>query len=223
MSLIISLKIPDAIIISSDSNMTMTTTRKSDGNVLAMSHTEHTPKMIIFRERLAVTYCGDMSVTESISVLQFLQDLRLSVSKNITPKLLADRILNEYKKISKRDTIFLISGYIGNIPSIYRVTTNNESIEECLSSEYGAVYNGQTKHIHEMMSSVANYKNISIKDGIELITTMMHCISSISKFWESQSVGGDIDIYLMCRDKKTKSGWIEYGQCIPVIKKKGTK
>ena len=45
----------------------------------------------------------------------------------------------------------------------------------------------------------------------------MRYISSISKFWKSQSVGGDID--LMCRDKKTKSGWIEYGQYIPIIEK----
>lgn len=220
MSLIISLKIPDAIIVSSDSNMTIETMRKSDGNVLAMSHTAHTPKMVIFRKRLAVTYCGDMSVTDSISVLQFLQDLRLTVPRNITPELLADTILNKYKKISKRDTIFLISGYIGNNSSIYRVTTGNENIEECLSSGYGAVYNGQTEYIHGMMSSVAAYKNISIKDGIELITTMMYCISSISKFWKSQSVGGDIDIYLMCRDKKTKSGWVEYGQYIPISEMK---
>lgn len=215
----ISLKIPDAIIVSSDSNMTMTTTRTSDGNVLAMSHTEHTPKMIVFRERLVVTYCGDMSVNESISVLQLLQNLRLSVPNNITPKSLANSILKEYKKIGEQNTTFLISGYIGNISSIYRVITNKNSIDECLMSEYGAVYNGQTKYVHEMMCSVANYKNVSIKDGIELIATIMHCISSISKFWESQSVGGDIDIYLMCRDKKTKSVWIEYGQYIPIIEK----
>lgn len=216
LSLIISLKIPDAIIVASDSNMTITTTDKNSGNVVAISHTEHTPKMVIFRERLAVTYCDNMSVSNSLSVLQFLLDMRRTVSKNISPKALSEKILEEYIKISARRTVFLVSGYIGTVPAIFRVDTKEKSVKECLATEYGAAYNGITDYVHKMMCSIENYNNISIKDGIELVSTMMYCMSSLSKFWKSQSIGGDIDVYLMCRDRKSKSGWIEYGQFIPI-------
>lgn len=202
----ITLKIPDAIIVASDSCMTIT---KHNDIVIAQSYTEHTPKMIIFKEKLVVTYCGDMNLNNDLSVLQFLQNIRLSFPKNGTPKSLSETILKEYKKISDGNTIFLISGYIKDKPYIFRIYTNNNNIEEPLPYNYGAVYHGETNYVHSMMKSVANYSNLSIKDGIQLISTMMYCMSNLSKFWESQTIGGDIDIYLMCRDKKNKI-WLDY-------------
>lgn len=220
MSLIISMKVPDCIVVSSDSCMTMTTTVEKDGvkQVVAMSHTEHTPKMVVFRERLVVTYCDAMSVNSNLTVLQFLQDECRIVPKNITPEQLAKRILTDFKSLSDgQRTVFHVSGYIGNSPSIYRVDTDKSDVMLCLENRFGASYNGETKHVHEMMSSVANYENVSPKDAIQLVSTMMDCISSLSKFWKSQSVGGDIDIYIMYRDKNLKSGWVRAGQLIPIL------
>lgn len=220
MSLIISTKVPDCIVVSSDSCMTMTTTAKKNGisQVTAMSHTDHTPKMVVFGDRLVVTYCGAMSINEYLTVLQFLQDERHAVQENISPERLAQRILSDYKELSDgRRTIFHVSGYIDNTPSICRINTAKADIELCLEQDYGAIYNGETDCLHKMMDSVANYQNISPKDAIHLVSTLMDCISTLSKFWESQSVGGDIDIYIMYRDKTLKSGWVRAGQAIPII------
>lgn len=220
MSLIISMKVPDCIVVSSDSCMTMTTTTEKTGTkqVVAMSHTEHTPKMVVFQERLVVTYCDAMRMNPDLTVLQFLQNERQSVPKDITPEQLAKRILTDFKTLSADSrTVFLVSGYVGNTSSIYRVDSDKPDIIPCLKDRFGASYNGETKYVHDMMSSVANYENISPKDAIQLVSTMMDCISTLSKFWESQSVGGDIDIYIMFRDRTLKSGWVRAGQVVPVL------
>lgn len=116
-----------------------------------------------------------------------------------------------------RRTVFLVSGYIGIKPCVYRVDTSEKSVVLELDSSFGASYGGETKFVNEMMRSVANYENVSPKDAVQLVSIMMDCISILSKFWKSQSVGGDIDIYIMYRDKSVKSGWIRAGQAIPVI------
>lgn len=220
MSLIISMKAPDCIVVAADSCMTLTTTRTENDikQVIAMSHTEHTPKMFVFRERLVVTYCDAMSVNESLSVFQFLIDLRTRVSKNISPKQLAEYILAEHaKQTDGRRTVFIISGYIGTKSQIFRFNTFDKEVEECLCNNFGAVFNGETKFVKQMMDSVANYQTVSPKDAIRLVSTMMDCMSSLSRFWESQSVGGDIDLYIMFRDKSSKSGWVRAGQAIPIV------
>ena len=220
MSLIISMKVPDCIVVASDSCMTMTTTRVENDieQVIAMSHTEHTSKMVVFRERLVVTYCDAMSVNRSLSVLQFLKDLRSVMAKNISPEQLAERILTEYQKITDgRRTVFIISGYVKTNAQIFRVDTTKTEIEVCHPDSFGASFNGETKFVYDMMNSVASYRNVSPKDAIQLVSTMMDCMASLSKFWESQSVGGDIDLYIMFRDKSSKSGWVRLGQAIPLV------
>lgn len=220
MSLIISMKVPDCIVVASDSCMTLTTTQTQNDvkQVTAMSHTEHTSKMVVFRERLVVTYCDAMFVNRSLSVLQFLRDLRQSVSKNITPKQLAERIIQNYAKSTDgRRTVFIISGYMSTNAEIFRFNTINNEIESCMSEGFGAAFNGETIFVKKMMDSVANYRNISPKDAVQLVSTMMDCMASLSKFWESQSIGGDIDLYIMFRDKSSKSGWVRAGQAIPLV------
>ena len=220
MSLIISMKVPDCIVVASDSCMTLTTTNSKNDveQVTAMSYTEHTSKMVIFRERLAVIYCDAMLVNPSLSVLQFLKDLRASVPKNITPKRLAERILEEYNAKTKgRRTVFIISGYVNTEAYMFRVDTRKLDIEQCYKDDFGPSFNGETKFVSQMMDSVASYRYVSPKDAIQLVSTMMDCIASLSKFWKSQSVGGDIDLYIMFRDKSSKSGWVRAGQAIPIV------
>lgn len=219
MSLIISMNTPNCIVVASDSCMTMTTINNETKNVMSMSYTKHSPKMVVFRERLVVTYCDAMFVNETISVLQFLQNIRSSVSKNITPQNLAKLLLSEYKKQTNGGrTVFLISGYIGIKPYIYRVETNKDDIELTWEeNRFGASFNGETKYVKPMLDSIASYRNLSIKDTILLVSTMMNCISNLAQFWESQTVGGDIDIYIMYQDKTIQSGWVKEGQSIPII------
>lgn len=220
MSLIISMKVPECIVVASDSCMTMKTTKTENDikQVIAMSYTEHTPKMVVFRERLVVTYCDAMFVNRSLSVLQFLKDLRSVVAKNISPKQLAERILTEYQKVTDSGrTVFIISGYVKTDAQIFRVDTTKTEIEVCHPDDFGPSLNGETKFVHDMMRSIANYQNMSPKDVIQLVSTMMDCMASLSKFWESQSIGGDIDLYIMFRDKSSKSGWVKTGQAIPLV------
>lgn len=220
MSLIISMKVPDCIVVASDSCMTLTTTQMKNNikQVTAMSHTEHTPKMVVFRERLIVTYCDAMFVNSSLSVLQFLKDLRSSVSKNISPKQLLEHILHDYSQLTdERRTVFIVSGYMKTEGQVFRADTEKYEIEECHHNCYGASFSGVTDFVYEMLNSVADYKYVSSKDAIQLVSTMMDCMASLSKFWKSQSVGGDIDLYIMFRDKPSKSGWIRAGQAIPLI------
>lgn len=220
MSLIISMKVSDCIVVASDSCMTMTTTKIEDDieQVVAMSHTEHTSKMVVFHERLVVTYCDAMSVNRSLSVLQFLKDLRSAVTKNISPKQLAEHILTEYQKITDgRRTVFIISGYVKTDAQIFRFDTVDNEIKECLPDDLGAAFNGEITFVKQMMDSVASYRHVSPKDAIQLVSTMMDCMASLSKFWKSQSIGGDIDLYIMFRDKSSKSGWIRAGQAIPLV------
>lgn len=220
MSLIISMKVPDCIVVASDSCMTLTTTQMKNNikQVTAMSHTEHTPKMVVFRERLIVTYCDAMFVNSSLSVLQFLKDLRSSVSKNISPKQLLEHILHDYSQLTdERRTVFIVSGYMKTEGQVFRADTEKYEIEECHHNCYGASFSGVTDFVYEMLNSVADYKYVSSKDAIQLVSTMMDCMTSLSKFWESQSVGGDIDLYIMFRDKSSKSGWIRAGQAIPLV------
>lgn len=225
MSLIISMNVPDCIVVASDSCMTMTTTHTNeDGirNVTAMSYREHSSKMVVFKDRLVVTFCGNMDYDDTTSVYTFLTNLKSEITKSETPKSLAKKIQNKY--IDKRNndyTIFIVSGYIGNKPYIYRIDTRKDDLELAWSDKkYGAAFNGETKFVYDMLCSVCNYSSVSIKDAVSLVETMMDCISNLSKFWKSQSVGGDIDIYIMFRDKTTKSGWIRAGQYIPVLSDK---
>lgn len=218
MSLMIAMKTPSCIVAASDSCMTMTTTKQvPHPQVTAMSYAHHATKMVVFRERLVVTYCSDMFMTKTIPVSQFLYDLREKTPRNISVKQLANHILSEYKEKSNRETIFLVSGFSGVDGSIWRVYTSNDTVEECYSvNEFGAAYNGETSFVHPMFKAVANYANLSAKDAIDLVSCTMDCISCLSQFLASQSVGGDIDIYLMNRDKSMKSGWVRAGQAIPI-------
>lgn len=98
-----------------------------------------------------------------------------------------------------------------------RLDIVDNEIEECLPDDLGAAFSGETTFVKQMLNSVANYRNVSPKDAIQLVSTMMDCMASLSKFWESQSVGGDIDLYIMFRDKSSKSGWVKAGQAIPLV------
>lgn len=218
MSLIISMKTPDCIVVASDSCMTITTSKSGNPpQVTAMSYTHHAAKMVVFRERLVVTYCGDMFVTDTMSVLQFLRDLKVRVPRNITPKQLARRILAEYKEKSNRSTTFHVSGYDGFCGAIWHICTSTSEIKECFSEDgFGASCSGKIEFVGPMLSAVSNYTNLSAKDAVDLVSHIMECMSCLYQFLDSQCVGGDIDVYLMYRDKSLKSGWIQAGQSIPV-------
>jgi len=225
MSLIISMNVPDCIVVASDSCMTMTTSQTvKDGtkNVIAMSYREHSPKMVVFKNRLVVVYCGNMNYDKETSVLTFLHNMKADISKSETPKSLAEKIVNCYNDKKDEDkTVFLISGYVGAKPYVYRACTDTLTVElQWYDKHYGASYNGETRFVHDMLCSVRNYSFVNAKDAITLVETMMDCISNLSKFWDSQSVGGDIDIYVLFRDNTVKSGWARAGQFIPVFSDK---
>lgn len=225
MSLIISMNVPDCIVVASDSCMTMTTTHTDEEgiqNVTAMSYREHSPKMVVFRDRLVVTFCSNMDYDDMTSVYTFLTNLKSEITKAETPKSLAEKIQNKYAdKRNDYYTIFIVSGYVGNKPYVYCVDTREETADlQWSDKNYGASYRGETHFVHDMLCSVRNYSLVSIKDAVTLVETMMDCISVLSKFWKSRSVGGDIDIYIMFRDKTVKSGWVRAGQYIPVLSDK---
>lgn len=223
MSLLISMCVPDCIVVAADSCMTTTTTKNKDtenAQVTAMSYYQGRPKIVVFRERLVVTYCGNMNVNKNLTVFQFLTDLRASVSKNISPGLLSEEILKQYGLLSDGGsrTTFLISGYVGTDLFVFRVySDSNDVVCEWSNGQFGASFSGMTEYVKPILNSVANYKLFGVRDAVELVSSVMDCMCTMSRFWESQSISPPVDIYLIYRDKSEKSGWIRCGQAVPVI------
>lgn len=223
MSLLISVCVPDCIVVAADSCMTTTTTKNANtdnAQVTAMSYYTGRPKMVVFRERLVVTYCGAMRVNDGLTVFQFLKDLRANVSKSISPKMLSEEILNKYNELSDDDksTVFLVSGYVGTKSFIFHVIPERNEIRLAHPDvQYGAVFHGVTTYSSSMFGSVANYKLLGVRDAVNLVSSVMDCMCTLSKFWESQSISPPVDIYLIYRDKSEKSGWIRCGQAVPII------
>lgn len=206
MSLIIHTIVPEGIIVSAD---TRTTCKDGKGNV---RYDDTAEKIIPFPNNVVVSHCGDSQITNDLSVIQFLYDLRKAKGEIATINDLPLTLLNEYKnKGGVNSTIFKISGYMdfGISACTYTVNTEDSTIKLSTGyNNYGASYNGITPIAHSIMNSGIDYDNLSLKEAISLTQLCVQANIEIYKYHAAQSIGGKCQTYVIDRLHR-KWGWYQ--------------
>ena len=195
MSLIIHTIVPEGVVVCAD---TRTTCRDKEGHV---RYDDTAEKIVPFPNRIVVSYCGDSKIKDSMSVMQFLYDMRKKYGKKASIDDLPLKIWNEYIRVNGHgSTIFKISGYI-EYPSVagtYTIDTAKQTIElSPKMGEYGASYSGVTKVAHAIMNSGIIYENLSIANAISLTRNCLLENINVYKYHAEQSIGGVCQTYVI--------------------------
>lgn len=194
MSLVIHTIVPEGIVVSAD---TRTTRKDTNGHV---RYDDSAEKIIPFSKKIVVSHCGDAKVSEDLTVVQFLYNIRKLCGKESTVTSLPLKILNEYiKRGGKGDTIFKVSGYDNDLFAYtYTVSTSKSTITLSTdSNDFGASYGGITNIAHSIMNSGIDYKGLSIKDAVVLTQTCVNTNITTFKYHFEQSIGGICKTYII--------------------------
>lgn len=206
MSLIVHTIVPDGIVASAD---TRTTCKDKDGNV---RYDDTAEKIIPFPNRIVVSHCGNSKVTNNMTVVQFLYNIREKYGTKLLIDDLPLKLLNEYYRVGgNSDTIFKISGFYDSIRlgSIYTIDTLNKSIVLSMGPRsYGASYNGITDIAHAIMASGIEYNNLSISDAIDLTRGCVQENIDVFRYHPAQSIGGTCQTYVI-DTLHHKTGWLQ--------------
>ena len=212
MSLIIHTTIKSCIVAASD---TRTTNRDGNGNV---RYNDTTKKTIPFPNQIVISHCGDNLISNTLSVTDFLLDLRSRLGATETIRSLPLTILSEAMKHKEGnpDVTFLISGYDENcmLGYTYELNTKNKEIKLIRPPrQYGSSYRGQTDIAHYFMYGIS-YDNLSFDEGILLTKSCIESVISSFRFRPLQSVGGSIDLYVI-GELVHPTGWYQNGNIVP--------
>ena len=214
MSLIVTVIVKDAIIMTSDSR---TTYIYKDGKV---SYSDHANKTYLFDGRIGISTCRNAKVND-VDVEMHLADFeKIHKNKSITriPRLLKEYFIN---LDSKCDICFLVGGYEKGKPYLYLIYTQGE-ILKCESRFPAAIWEGEkdipsrlfttvyvkkgtnyTKHCENKL----NIDKFSILDGIEYAKLVINTAKNVMKFQDvNQTIGGAIDVLIL---KEDKAFWYE--------------
>lgn len=203
MSIVLHILTKDGIVAASDTR----TIIQKDSSV---RYDDTAEKIIVFPNRIVVSHCGNSMVTQTLSVTKFLLGLKDDVTPTDNIVSIPLKILNAYNAAGgKRDTIFLISGYLPKTPLAYtyRVETKTQQVKLMKDNrECGACYSGITDVAHAIMNSGIDYNNLSIDNARDLAKICIRTCIDVARFYPSQSIGGIEQIYVI-DDLHQKEYW----------------
>lgn len=206
MSLIISMYLPQGVVMSADSRVT-----NKDGYCSDNAH-----KLFVTQKHVGISTCGNRS--SGSLYIEVLMDEFLDMVKDYSVTEVANAIIPFFKKKWKdMDSTFLVAGYEKQpddswIQKKFRILTDNKSIKEC---DYitGAQWSGKTSIVAriindcywkedgkylEYTSANINWSRMNIQDGIDLSRFLFETtIKAYSFMNEPHTVGGNIDILVL--------------------------
>lgn len=194
MSLIIAESLRDCVIIGGDRRATY-----KMGNETRYADNVH--KVFPFSKNCAVAFCGDLMVTQDITVETFLMSIKNKYvfKSDFDYASLPITILNEYRKFNVNADIVFIAAWTNRTTNenfVYYISTRDLSIVS-YSNNYYTVYEGVTDICDAIMKNCTNYDQLGVNDGIELMEITFDTTIKAAKYWPSPTVGGGYDIYVL--------------------------
>lgn len=207
MSLVIHTIVKEGIVVSADTRRTCIDVK---GNT---RYDDTAEKIIPFPNRIVVTHIGDAMITDTLSVTNFLIDLRRKCGKKITITDLPIKLLNEYlSKCGDRilKTGFIVSGYdemcmLGG--RTYFIEGKDKTITLARQPfDYGPNFGGTTD-IASATMGIADYPSMTLKEAIDLTKSTLLSSITAYKYAPSQIIGGDVQTYVIDVVNNI-SGWL---------------
>ena len=155
MSLIVSLKVSDGIVMAADSRVSMQVRKEDDlRGVMGICHYSDTfHKLFVAKNGVGISFCGEMAIEKgNLSYLleAFLEE---KVSADLTVKETAEALLCYMKSLPKIPaSIFHVCGYDEDIPVFYRVLPKKDMVEDL--AERPLVWDGEGDILARILSPV---------------------------------------------------------------------
>lgn len=213
MSLIIHTIVKGGLVVSVD---TRTTCKDDKGNT---RYNDTAEKLIPFPNRIVVTHSGDATVTDKLTVTDFLLQFRKKCGKKTMMAELPLKLLNEYISACNghcKDTYFKVSGYDEvNMLRCRTYTIKTKDKQIVLSRnpfDYGASFDGAIDMAYSLMNG-ATYANMSLVEAIDLTNVAMIASIDAYKYQPAQIIGGNIKTYVI-DISNDESGWLIDNQLV---------
>lgn len=207
MSLAIHFIVKEGIVACSD---TRTTCEKQNCDT---RYDDNAIKTVAFPNRIVVSHCGDNMISSTMSVYEFLLNLREQYGNQSSITSLPLKLLNEYLAICNDhpgDIEFLISGYEGNSVlsgCSYKIKTKNREIRlEIEPLQYGFTTIG-ANYIATTIMARSAYGDMTLSGAIELTQACMDMNITAYKYKQAQIIGGHKQTYIINR-LTDECGWL---------------
>lgn len=202
MSLIISAKLPDAIIVASDRRVT--NTFKGDQFETRTPKSDHEQKTFLVRGKFAVSFCGPGSILGLPSSTCIRRALH-SMSDVVSTHALAQKMEDYWRSNNVVDRpSLLISGYNPDGASILEMKPTGEVVAiHAEPTAYGIAYHGNKTISRALIKSgPLKYSEMRPQEMLELIDILITTTSRMQALQEQvQTVSAQYDLLMLTPEK----------------------
>jgi len=220
MSLVVSIYVPEGIVLSSDSRVIINTSSKANEVIerTAFVLSDSVKKVKILKEKFGIAAYGQVSL-KNLPIVEHLDIFENQILTNDTqideiPNLLLEFFTKNYEDVS---TVFYVAGYKtennNQIPHIYLVDIRQKLTNRLNQQNNNIVYNaswgGETEILTRIFSQVkvknredwniiergnVYYEFVSLKEAVELSRFYIQASEKLFKLQlKYNSVGGDVN------------------------------
>lgn len=213
MSIITSVYLKEAIVMSADSRITGTTTHQ-DGTRDRHTISDNGQKLFLIKNRIGVSCCGEQeidgrTISDFIRLFEQQEVVETDTVKSVAEKL-NQYVTGKYKSY----VMFHVCGYNEGIKYFYRIDGKDVSsvVDEKNPDECGAGWNGEPKVIANLLAGdhaiPIEWNFMQLKDGIDFAEFLVDITCKVHRFQTGVGTcGGPIDILLLTKDY---SKWVRH-------------
>ena len=199
MSLILQMKIPGALVVASDCQITGTSRR--DGVDYKYITTDAEQKTFLVNEHLAVSYCGNASMG-GIPTSCHLRELLRGCANLNTTFAVVDQVDRYFTQLGIKDRPhILVCGYNGGTPSIVELPVNGGNLVKFFEGDrnFGLVFQGETQVPRTIVDlGKFDYSLFRPADAIGFCEMLITTTAKVLRYQsELQSVSEQMDILLL--------------------------
>ncbi|MBQ1251680.1 MAG: hypothetical protein IIY02_02060 [Firmicutes bacterium] len=218
MSLIVSLKVSDGIVMAADSRVSMQVRKDDDlRGVMGICHYSDTyHKLYLAKNGAGISFCGEMAI-EKGNLSHFLECfLNEKVTEAFSVKETAEALLEYMKSLPKIPaSIFHVCGYEGDCPVLYRVLPKKDTVENLAAKPL--VWDGEGDILARILSPVAMrtpdgkgaplpdfplaLNLFTLQDAVDFADYAVRTTVETMRFQlRAKTVGGNVDLLVLRPD-----------------------
>ena len=215
MSVMVTVYLPEGIVMATDSRLTRWASRKDEYGVTQIENftaSDNTQKIFLLSKvKVGIASCGN-AMPANKTVADYLRIFEIEkVETDDTVSIVAKKLF-EYAEPYRESVRFFVCGYNEDLPYVYEVvehikrfnSTKIQGINEDII-QYGAAWNGQQEAITRLLNTEPatnfNFPLMPLKDGIDFAEFLVDTTIKYDRFKDAiQTCGGDIDILVLTKD-----------------------
>lgn len=220
MSIIVTVYIPEGIIMATDSRLTGTAINEN-GIKYKYTLSDNSQKLFLIKnDSIGISCCGD-AVIGGKSVGDFIRNFEIEkVQKDDNINEITEKLIIYTMDKHGEGVSYYVCGYLEDEPYVYKIENHNmdrQNIGKENRVLRGATWNGETSILTRLLLSdkplACDWDFMQLKDGIDLAEFLVDVTCKTQRFAAGLTTcGGPIDILVITKDY---SKWIRHKVLCP--------